>query len=92
MTAANEDPHALLCALEAQGANHDALTHQLIAHLRDMVEAREDLERLTRMQTIGRAARTALIAEAAALLVEHGEAGEVVTLARYRRPKLRLVQ
>lgn len=87
-----EDPHTLIRALEAQSANHDVVMRQLVEHLRDLVAAREELERLTRMATIARAARTAFIAEAAALLVEHEEAAEIVALARYRRPKLRLVQ
>ncbi len=92
MTQTAEDPHLMLRALQAQAADQDDLMRDLVAALREISDARSELEMLARQQAVVRAARTALIVEAASLLLEREHQAEIVTLARFRRPRLRLVQ
>lgn len=87
-----EDPRALLRTLEEQADSQDESMRRLVEHLREMVEAREALESLTRRHAVMHAARTAFIVEAALLLVEHETGADILSLCRHRRPQLRLVQ
>lgn len=92
MTLYVDDPHELMRGLEAQAESQDPLMRRLVDQLRDMIDAREELESLVRLQSIARSARTAFLVEAAEILLSHEEQAEIVSLTKFRRPKLRIVQ
>lgn len=68
MRATPERAAELVEMTEAQGESQDRLFARLQDYLRDMRADREALERIARHDTTLRAARTAAIAEARALL------------------------
>jgi|GEM_PF-3907085 len=92
MTRHVDDPHELLRALEAQGHAQDIVMRRVIDHLRDMIADRQAIEAIVHRQNITTAARTAFLVEAYEILLEGEEQQEVVTLSKFRRPQLRLVQ
>lgn len=92
MTLPVDDPRALIKALEEQAGEQDELSRRLLDQLREMIDARQELEQLAQHQTHMRAARTSFLVEAAIMLTEHRTGCDIVHLAQVRRPKLRVVQ
>jgi hypothetical protein len=92
MTLPVDDPRAIIKALEQQAGEGDQMMRALLDQLREIVDAREELEQLAQHQTHMRAARTSFLVEAAILLTERENGCDIVHLSRHRRPKLRVVQ